>query len=350
MRRSANGYQVITLEIPEPTAADLDGLGMHMSGWVPVQPGIEAFDDWVMVRHVGSCLSALPGNDHGIKVACRFRWRCRTCRDKKGWAWSPRRVSRISVDLVGRRRRGVHPTVREPRRPCPVGISTMFEVPDSMSDDDAAAFMIPAHTAWHAVHRRGKVQPGETVVIMGAAGGLGAAIVQLCVAAGCDVLAVVGGSEKAAVVEGLGARAIDHSTGDVVETIRAATGGRGVDVIVDPVQGEVGARVRDLLVPDGRHVLCGHAGGLIAHDPHFYVRNHTLVGATLGGYGRDEMTRIHGETQDEIDALMAAGRYRPLVSRVVDFADVPAAITDLDPIAAREGRGQGSIRISHGIP
>ena len=74
-------------------------------------------------------------------------------------------------------------------------------------------------------------------------------------------------------------------------------------MIVDPVQGEAGARVRDLLVPDGRHVLCGHAGGLIAHDPHFYVRNHTLVGATLGGYPRQEMARIHAETQREIDAL-----------------------------------------------
>jgi NADPH2:quinone reductase len=213
--------------------------------------------------------------------------------------------------------------------PVSVGISTMFEVPDSMSDEDAAAFMIPAHTAWHAVHRRGQVQAGETVGVLGAAGGLGAAIVQLCVAAGCDVVAVVGGAEKAQVVEQLGARAVDHSAGDVVERVREATGGRGLDVIVDPVQGEAGAQLRDLLVPDGRHVLCGHAGGLIAHDPHFYVRNHTLVGATLGGYPRDEMRRIHHETQERIEALIADGKYRPLVSRCVDFADVPAAVTDL---------------------
>jgi NADPH2:quinone reductase len=223
-----------------------------------------------------------------------------------------------------------------------VGISTMFEVPDSMSDEDAAAFMIPAHTAWHAVHRRGQVRRGEPVVVTGAAGGLGAAIVQLCVAAGCDVLAVVGGRQKAAVVEELGARAIDHSTTDPVGAIRAATDGRGVDVIVDPVQGEAGALLRDLLVPDGRHVLCGHAGGLVAHDPHFYVRNHTLVGATLGGYPRAEMTRIHAETQAEIDYLMADGQYRPLVSRTVAFADVPAAITDL---AERRTWGRVVVRV-----
>ena len=63
--------------------------------------------------------------------------------------------------------------------------------------------------------------------MLGAAGGLGAAIVQLCVAAGRDVIAVVGGAEKVAVVEELGARAVDHTAGDVVDGVRAATGGRG---------------------------------------------------------------------------------------------------------------------------
>ena len=326
-------------EIPEPTAADLEGLGMHMSGWVPAQPGIAPFDDWVIMQMSVAAL-ALPDvtmarGSYPVPVAMPY------VSGQEGvgvvTAASPKRA-----ELLGRRVAAVCIQPFGSLAPVSVGISTMFEVPDSMSDEDAAAFMIPAHTAWHAVHRRGKIRAGETVVVMGAAGGLGAAIVQLCVAAGCDVLAVVGGSEKAAVVEGLGARAVDHSSGDVVDAIRNATNGRGVDVIVDPVQGEVGARVRDLLVPDGRHVLCGHAGGLIAHDPHFYVRNHTLVGATLGGYPREEMTRIHGETQREIDALMAAGRYRPLVSRVVDFADVPDAITDL---AARRTWGRVVVRI-----
>jgi NADPH2:quinone reductase len=72
------------------------------------------------------------------------------------------------------------------------------------------------------------------------------------------------------------------------------------------------------------------------------VRNHTLVGATLGGYPREEMSRIHAETQHEIEALMADGRYRPLVSRAVEFADVPAAITDL---AARRTWGRVVVRI-----
>jgi len=326
-------------DIPPPTPADVDGLGMHMSGWVPVQPGIEPFHDWVIMDMSVAAL-ALPDvtmarGSYPVPVAMPYV----SGQEGVGVVTA---AAPMREDLVGKRVAAVCIQPFGSLAPVAVGISTMFEVPDSMSDEDAAAFMIPAHTAWHAVHRRGKVQAGETVVVIGAAGGLGAAIVQLCVAAGCDVFAVVGGAEKAEVVERLGARPIDHAAADVVAAIRAATDERGVDVIVDPVQGEVGARVRDLLVPDGRHVLCGHAGGLIAHDPHFYVRNHTLVGATLGGYPRAEMARIHEETQREVEALMAAGRYRPLVSRVVDFADVPAAITDL---AERRTWGRVVVRI-----
>jgi NADPH2:quinone reductase len=326
-------------EIAAPTASDLEGLGMHMSGWVPVRPGIEPFGDWVILQMSVAAL-ALPDvtmarGSYPVPVAMPYV----SGQEGVGIVTD---ASSVRRDLVGKRVAAVCIQPFGSLAPVSVGISTMFEVPESMSDEDAAAFMIPAHTAWHAVHRRGKVQARETVVVLGAAGGLGAAIVQLCVAAGCDVLAVVGGGTKAAVVEGLGARAIDHSAGDAVEEIHAATDGRGVDVVIDPVQGEIGARVRDLLVPDGRHVLCGHAGGLIAHDPHFYVRNHTLVGATLGGYPRAEMARIHAETQAEIEWLMADGQYRPLVSRTVDFADVPAAITDL---AERRTWGRVVVRI-----
>jgi len=326
-------------EVPEPTASDLEGLGMHMSGWVPVGPGIEPFHDWVILRMAVAAL-ALPDvtmarGSYPVPVAMPY------VSGQEGVGTvvdaAPQRQ-----DLLGRRVAAVCIQPFGSLASVAVGISTMFEVPDSMSDEDAAAFMIPAHTAWHAVHRRGKVHAGETVVVLGAAGGLGAAIVQLCVAAGCDVIAVVGSAEKVGVVEALGARAVDHSAGEVVDRVRAITKARGVDVIVDPVQGEAGAQARELLVPDGRHVLCGHAGGLIPHDPHFYVRNHTLVGATLGGYPRDEMTRIHAETQTAIDALMADERYRPLVSRAVDFADVPAAVTDL---AERRTWGRVVVRV-----
>ena len=223
-----------------------------------------------------------------------------------------------------------------------VGISTIFEVPEGMTDEQAAGFLIPAHTAYHAAIRRGRVTSGETVAVLGAAGGLGSAIVQLCVAQGARVIAIVGGDEKVAFCRELGAEAVDHRSGDFVAAVRDLTEGRGVDAVLDPVQGDVGVSARQLLVPDGRHVLCGHAGGLVPHDPHFYMYNHTLVGATLGSYPRDEMQRIHAETHAALVRLLAEGRYRPTVTRCIDFDDVPAALTDL---AERRTTGRVVVRV-----
>ena len=133
------------------------------------------------------------------------------------------------------------------------------------------------------------------------------------------------------------------SAGDFVGAVRELTAGRGVDVVLDPVQGEMGPAARQLLVPGGRHVMCGHAGGLAPIDPHYYLYNHTLVGATLGSYPREEMQRIHAETQAALSQLLADGRYRPTVTRCVGFDDVPAAITDL---AERRTLGRVAVRVS----
>ncbi len=204
VHRHGEPAEVLELdEIPAPTAADLAGLGMHMSGWVPVGPGVEPFTDWVILRMTVAAL-ALPDvtmarGSYPVPVAMPYV----SGQEGVGVVTDAAPGRR---DLLGKRVAAVCIQPFGSLAPVSVGISTMFEVPDSMSDEDAAGFMIPAHTAWHAVHRRGHVQPGETVGVLGAAGGLGAAIVQLCVAAGCDVVAVVGGAEKAAVVEELGAR------------------------------------------------------------------------------------------------------------------------------------------------
>jgi NADPH2:quinone reductase len=230
--------------------------------------------------------------------------------------------------------------------PVAVGVSQLFEVPEQLSDEEAAGFLIAAHTAYHAAIRRGQVREGETVAVLGAAGGVGSAAVQLCVAAGADVIAIVGSEEKAAFCLGLGARAaVDHNAadnGDFGALVRLATGGRGVDVVIDPVQGEMGAAAQQLLVPNGRHVLCGHAGGLQPIDPHFYMYNRTLVGATLGSYPRDEMRRIHEETHAALIALLESGQFRPQVTQAVDFDDVPDAVTDL---AERRTMGRVVVRV-----
>jgi NADPH2:quinone reductase len=326
-------------DVPEPTAADLEGQSMGLAGWEPLSEGREPFTDWVIMRMTAAAL-ALPD-----VTMCRGTYPVPVTRPYTSGQEGVGTVVDAAPErhgLIGRRVAAVTMQPFGSLAPTAVGISTIFEVPDGMTDEDGAGFLIPAHTAYHAAIRRGCVAEGEWVAVLGAAGGLGSALVQLCVAQGARVVAVVGGPDKVAFCNDLGALAVDHTSGDFVAAVRSATGGRGIDVLLDPVQGEMGARARTLLVPDGRHVVCGHAGGLIPHDPHFYMYNHTLVGATLGSYPRAEMQRIHAETHAALLELVAADRYRPTVTRCVAFGDVPNALTDL---AARRTTGRVVVRV-----
>ena len=318
-------------EVDEPTPDDLAGMGMGLAGW---EPGGAPFTDWVLLRMRYAAL-ALPDvtmarGDYPVPVSRPYTSGQEGVGDVV--ATGPGRE-----DLIGRTVAAVCIQPWGSLAPVAVGVSMVTEVPDQLTDEQAAGFLIPAHTAYHAAIRRGGVTAGETVVVLGAAGGLGSAIVQLCLAQGARVIAVVGGPEKAAFVESLGAEAVDHRAGDLVDQI-----GGGVDVLIDPVQGEQGAAARAVLAPNGRHVLCGHAGGLLPHDPHFYLFNHTLVGVTLGGYPPEEMRRMNAETHDALAALLAAGRYRPTVERVVAFDEVPAALDDL---ANRRTTGRVVVRL-----
>ncbi len=327
-------------DIPAPTPEDLAGLGMGLAGWEPIAEGRPPFTDWVLLDMAVAAL-ALPDvttsrGTYPVPVA-------------RPYVPGQEGVGVVVDAAPGRRALVGKRVVAVTMQPWgslaerSVGISTIFEVPDGMSDEQASGFLIPAHTAYHAAIRRGAVNRGETVIVLGAAGGVGAALVQICVAHGARVVAVVGGAEKAAFCASLGAEPVDHSAGDFVAAARALTGGRGVDVVLDPVQGEMGPAARQLLVPGGRHVMCGHAGGLAPIDPHFYLYNHTLVGATLGSYPREEMQRIHAETQDALACLLAEGRYRPTVTRCVGFDDVPQAIADL---AGRRTLGRVAVRVA----
>jgi NADPH2:quinone reductase len=208
---------------------------------------------------------------------------------------------------------------------------TIYEAPDSLSDEEAAAFVIPSHTAYHAVHRRGQVQRGETVLVLGAAGGVPSSAVQLCAAAGCRVIAVAGGADKAAFCRDLGAElAIDHREEDFVEAVQRALGANAVDVIVDFVQGEPGQRARPLLKVEGRHVMAGHAGGLLpVHPNEFYLQNWTLVGVCMGsGYGAQAL-QLEDDAHTALLELVDRGAYRPTVTRVVPLQEVPAALRDI---------------------
>ena len=292
-------HEVLRLdEIDEPRIEDFAGMSMGLPGWIPTGPGLEPFTDWVVLRMSHAAL-ALPDvtmarGDYPVPITRPYITGQEGVGEVIGAAPAWQHMMGKRVAAVAIQPWGSLASVT-------VGISMIFEIPSGMTDEQAAGFLIPAHTAYHAAIRRGEVRSGETVVVTGAAGGLGSAIVQLCVAQGARVIAVVGSSDKVTFCESLGAEAVDHSANSFVDSVRELTGGAGVDVVIDPVQGEMGLAAQSLLRPNGRRVLCGHAGGLISHDPHFYVYNHTLVGATLGSYPREEMRRINVETQEALE-------------------------------------------------
>lgn len=228
---------------------------------------------------------------------------------------------------------------------CIATAPTVFDCPDAFSDEEAAGFFIPSHTAWHAVHRRGRVQAGEVALVLGAAGGVPSAALQLCIAAGARSIALAAGSAKVAFCEEMGASvAIDYSQADWPERVRAETGGRGVDVIIDFVQGQPGARARTLLAVEGRHVMAGHAAGLLpVHPNEFYLQNFTLVGCCMGyGYG-EALPEIEATAHAGLMKLVREGRFRPRVGRVVGFDEIPEAFRDL---VERRVRGRLVTRIA----
>ena len=329
-------------DVDEPDAAALAPMGMTMGGWAPLADGAAPAPDWAILDMRVAAL-ALPDvtmarGTYPVPVP-------RPYISGQGGVGIVREAAESLRDLVGQRVVGVclQPWGSLADVAVAVG-SSLFPAPPQLGDEEAAAFLIPAHTAYHAVYRRGRVAEGETVLVLGAAGGLGSACVQLAVARGARVIAAVGNAEKAEHCRALGAAtSVDHSDVDLVEGVRAVTDGRGVDVVIDPVQGEMGAAARTLLVPDGRDVLCGHAGGLVPIDPHFYVANATLVGATLGGYPPDVMRQMFVDAERDLVAMLDAGTFRPTPTQRVDFGDVPAVLTDM---AARRTVGRPVVRIA----
>jgi len=209
--------------------------------------------------------------------------------------------------------------------------ANVYPAPGPMSDAEAAGFLIPYQTGHVALHRRGMLRAGETLLVHAGAGGVGSAAIQLGVAAGARVLATAGGPEKCEVCRTQGASlAIDYRADDFVEAVKQATDGAGADVIYDPVGGEVLDRSRRCIAWQGRILLIGFAGGTIASLPtnHLLIKNYSVVGVYMGEYSRRERPFLDA-VHDELLALHAAERIRPLVGREIGLEDVPAAIGEL---------------------
>ncbi len=207
----------------------------------------------------------------------------------------------------------------------------VFAIPDSLDDIAAAALMITYQTGWFGLHRRAALQPGEVLLVHAGAGGVGSAAIQLGKAAGATVIATAGGPSKVAICEQLRAdHTIDYSSEDFVERVKELTGGRGADVIYDPVGGDVFDRSRKCIAWEGRLLVIGFAGGRIPEVPtnHILLKNYSVVGLHWGAYSRRDYELVPA-CHAELMRLHAAGAIAPLVSAVRPISEAPAALASL---------------------
>ncbi len=208
--------------------------------------------------------------------------------------------------------------------------AAVFPVPDGVSAETAAAIPINYCTTLYALHDRGHLQAGESLLVTGAAGGTGTAAIQLGKAAGARVVAVAGGEDKARLAREVGADVvIDHrATPDWVDTVREATGG-GVDVAYDPVGGDTFHQVRRCMGWDGRLLVIGFVAGIpeVATN-HALLKSYSIVGVHWGA----SLARFPDSLGRQMTTLLdmaTTGAVDPPLYPPYSFEDAATALQDL---------------------
>jgi len=207
----------------------------------------------------------------------------------------------------------------------------VLPVPDSLTDAQAAGLIMNYHTAHFALLRRGQLQPGDWVLIHGAAGGVGTAAIQVAKGVGASTIAVVSSDAKEAVAREAGADVVLRPTDGWPKAVRELTGGRGVDVVLDPVGGD---RVTDslrALAEEGQLVVVGFTGGAIPTVAlnRLLLKNISVAGAAWGAFAgpRPELTQsIHAD----LLRWAGAGIVAPIVGATYALEDGAQALRDLE--------------------
>ena len=280
---------------------------------LPHVPGLEFAGEVAAVRGGGNI-------KEGDRVWAPYTMPCRRCE----FCLTGRDNSCDDRDTFGLTRQGGYAEL------VAAPADSLRPLPDALSFEDAAAVQIAASTAWHVLINRASLRAGQTVLIHAAGSGIGSAAVQIASLAGAVVFATASTDEKLRRAEELGARRlINYARDDFAERVMDLTGGRGVDVIMEHVGGDVFTKSLECLKKDGVMVVVGgHAGEVAALDiiP-FFRRQLRLVGSSRA-------------TQRELDTVMglaAEGALKPVVYRALPLAEAAAAHRIVD---SREAFGK----------
>jgi putative YhdH/YhfP family quinone oxidoreductase len=224
----------------------------------------------------------------------------------------------VSGDTLGRLRDGTYAEyVTAPS-------SNVLPMPKDMRYEDAAALGLSALTAWQGLVDRAAIQPGQTVLIHAAGGGVGVAAIQIAKLLGARVIATAGTDAKLERARQLGADlVINYARSDFVAQARAMTNNRGADAILDSVGGETFSRSLSCLAIGGRLVAIGMVGGADVHIDlaHIVTRGISVIGLRAGALPPHQAADRYRQIGD----LVARGQLRPVIDRILPLSDAALA-------------------------
>jgi len=220
-----------------------------------------------------------------------------------------------------------------------VNAGLVMPMPAGFAFDDAAAFVLTYGTTHHALLDRGALKAGETVLVLGAAGGVGTAAIQIAKAVGARVIAAASSDEKCALCRELGADAtINYSTANIRDELKALTDGKGPDVVYDPVGGDLAEPVFRSIAWRGRYLVVGFAQGGIPALPLnlALLKGASIVGVFWGEFARRE-PKGNAKALAELAQWYAQGKVKPVIDSRLPMAQLPQAFARM---GSRQVRGK----------
>ncbi|MEH6702586.1 NADPH:quinone oxidoreductase family protein [Parasphingorhabdus sp.] len=220
-----------------------------------------------------------------------------------------------------------------------VGDSAVSPLPAALSFAEGACWQTAASTAWHALVERGHLQPGETILILGASGGVGMAAVKMAKHIGATVIGTGSNEEKLEAIHHAGAdHLIDSADQNLATKVKALTDGKGVNVVYDPVGGDLALTATRAIAWNGRYLIVGFASGTIPAFPanHIMIKTYSVIGVRAGeGPRRDPELAIRQRAA--LRDLADKGIMRPHISHRFSLTD---AAQSLGVLERREAIGR----------
>jgi NADPH2:quinone reductase len=207
----------------------------------------------------------------------------------------------------------------------------VMPLPRGMDFKDAAGFPMTYGTSYHALRQRASLAPGETLLVLGAAGGVGLAALQLGKLMGARVIAAAGSDDKLAFCKSQGAdEVVNYSKESLKESVKKLTRGQGADVIYDPVGGDLAQDCFSCINWNGRYLVVGFAAGKIPEIAlnRLLLKGAAAVGVFWGAFVARE-PKLNWENFQQLFAWYAEGKLKPHISKSYPLAQAPAALRDM---------------------